>query len=163
MTRKGNENLRSFHDMPEEEARKIQSKGGKASVTSRRQKANIQKTLEAILKMEVPEGKMKEALRGAEIPTTMEYAVVFSVIMQTLKRGRTSDLACLRGMLDQNLTLADKREQKARIARMNAETKVIEEQMKRDEQVEDEGLKRFLELSRTEDIKELFNDEANET
>ena len=123
------ENLIPCSERSKAEARENGRKGGIASGKARRQKSNIKKALETILALDVPESKMQETLENANLPTTMEYALIFNTVAKSIARGRPSELATLRDLLNQDVTLADRKEQKARTDRMNAETLKIEKEL----------------------------------
>lgn len=129
MAQKGKENLVPNSKRTPSERRENARKAGIASGKARRQKANIKRALETILALDVPESKMHETLENANLPTTMEYALIFNTVAKSIARGRPSELATLRDLLNQDVTLADRKEQKARTDRMNAETLRIEKEL----------------------------------
>lgn len=129
--RPGQENLIPFDERTEEEQRELRRKGGKASGRARRKKADFRKAAELILQLEMPASDMREFLEANNLPTTMEYALLFSSIYEGIKKGDTTALMRLREVVQQDKPPEDKQEQRARIERIKAETEKIKEETAR--------------------------------
>lgn len=129
MAHPGSDNLIPFNERSEDEARELGKKGGIASGKARRKKANLKRTMEELLKMDLPDSKLKQQLVAIGIDPSMEQGLALSVLLRTIKSGRMEDLETLSKLLQQNLTLGDKKEQTARTKKANAETKRIEEEL----------------------------------
>lgn len=125
------ENLIPVTERTKEEAREISRKGGIASGKARRKKANLKRTLEALLKMDIPDAKLKRQLEELGLDPSMEQGLALSVLLTTIKKGNMKDLSILMEMLQQTATPADKREQKARTERLQQEVKNMEEESAR--------------------------------
>lgn len=128
---KRQENLIPFNNRTESEQREIARKGGKASGATRRKKANIKKTMEMILALDLPDGGMKEELKNMGLDTSCENGLVMSVVMRAIINGDHNALRTVQNVLDQDRTLQDRQEQKERIKRAKAETERIEEEIAR--------------------------------
>lgn len=131
MSIKGHDNLISIGDRTTEEQRAITKKGGQASGRARRKKADFRKAAEQILQLEMPASEMREFLEASGLPTTMEFAMLFSTIYEGIKRGDVNALMKFREITQQDKPLADRQEQQARIERMKAETERIREETAR--------------------------------
>ena len=131
MSNKGHKNLIPLTERTPEEARAIRQKGAKASTKVRREKANFRKAAEAILVLEMPKSDMRDFLESYNLPTTMEYALLFSSIYEGIKKGDTTALMRLREVVQQDKPTEDKQEQRARIERIKAETEKIKEETAR--------------------------------
>lgn len=62
---KGQENLIPLGERTKDERSEIQKKGGKASGRARRKKANLKKTMEQILALDLPASGIKNGIRGS--------------------------------------------------------------------------------------------------
>lgn len=132
MNKKGRrENLIPLTERSPEEARAIRQKGAKASAKVQKKKADFRKAAEAVLQLEMPASDMKKLLEEYGLPTTMEYALLFSTIYEGIKRGDTNALMRFREITRQDRDTADRAEQRARIDRMKAETERIKEETAR--------------------------------
>ena len=125
----GEENLIPFSERSKAEARENGRKGGIASGKTRRKKANIRRALETVLNLDIPDSKLKSMTESLGLDTTIEQGMVLSVVLRAMQTGDYKALQSITGLLGQNLSLADKREQKARTDRMNAETLKIEKEL----------------------------------
>lgn len=79
---KGQENLIPLGERTKDERSEIQKKGGKASGRARRKKANLKKTMEQILALDLPASGIKTELEAQGIDPTMEPGLVLSNVMQ---------------------------------------------------------------------------------
>lgn len=125
------DNLIPANERSLSEAREMGRKGGKASGKARRKKANLKRTLESLLSMDIPDAKLKRQLEELGLDPTLEQGLALSVLLTTTRKGNMKDLSTLMEMLQQTATPADKKEQKARIERMQAETQRISEEADR--------------------------------
>lgn len=125
------ENLIPFSERSKSEARENGRKGGKASGRARRKKANFKKATESILQLELPPSEIKAFLEKHGIEPTFENGVIFSTIFEAIKNGDINAVMKLREITEQHRTLADRREQKARTDRLQAETERIREESDR--------------------------------
>lgn len=114
-----------------EEREKSARKAGVASGKARRKKANLKKTMETILALELPEGGIKEKLQKIGLDPSCENGLVLSVVMRAIINGDHNALRTVQNVLDQDRTLQDRQEQKERIKRAKAETERIEEEIAR--------------------------------
>ncbi|MGI6157664.1 MAG: hypothetical protein ACOYH4_04245 [Saccharofermentanales bacterium] len=79
---KGQENLIPLDERTKDERSEIQKKGGKASGRAWRKKANLKKTMEQILTLDLPASGIKAELEAQGIDPTMEPGLVLSIVMQ---------------------------------------------------------------------------------
>lgn len=131
MSNKGHKNLIPLTERSPEEARAIRQKGARASAKVQKKKADFRKAAEAILVLEMPQSDMRTFLESYNLPTTMEYALLFSSIYEGIKKGDTTALMRLREVVQQDKPTEDKQEQRARIERIKAETERIREETAR--------------------------------
>lgn len=119
-----NENLIPLTERSKEEATKIRQKGTEASIKKRRQKSDLKKALEAVLSMTVPKevGQLKKQLEDMGLEPTMEQALALSVTMNAIKHGDHGALRTIISATGQDVSLNDRKEQAARVKRLNAET-----------------------------------------
>lgn len=106
-------------------------KGGKASGKTRRRKANLKRVMEDILTLDLPTSKIKRQLEDMGLDPTMEQGLVLSVVLSAIQSGDYRALETIRKIIGQDTTLADRREQKARTEKMQAETQRIEDETAR--------------------------------
>lgn len=114
-----------------EEAVKAGRKGGIASGKARRQKANLKRTLETLLKLDLPESDLKRQLETMGVDPSLEQGLAFSVLIREIQEGNLQSLRTLSELLGQTQTLADRKEQSARTKRIEAEAKRLEEEVER--------------------------------
>ena len=114
-------NLVSLSERTTSEQREIAKKGGKASGEARRKKANLKKTIETLLTLELPESKLKDQLKEMGIDPTLEQGLTMSVLLKAIQRGDHKALETVGKFVNQT----DEKEQKARIKRIEAETEKI--------------------------------------
>lgn len=127
----GEENLIPFNERTESEQREIARKGGKASGEARRRKANLKKTMQTILALDLPEGGIKEELEKMGIDTSCENGLVLSVVMRAIVTGDHSALHTITRILEQDRSTLDRKEQRTRINRSEVETERIEGEIAR--------------------------------
>jgi hypothetical protein len=114
-------NLVSLSERTMSEQREIAKKGGKASGEARRKKANLKKTIETLLALELPDSKLKDQLKEMGIDPTLEQGLTMSVLLKAIQRGDHKALETVGKFVNQT----DEKEQKARIKRIEAETEKI--------------------------------------
>lgn len=118
------ENLIPFNERTEKEQREIQRKGGIASGKTRRKKANMKKTLDALLVSKVSNPQLSKILKDMGFEDDYESALLLVAMQKALKGSSRhmeliSKIANSEGAKD---TL-DKKEQKARIKSLELENK----------------------------------------
>lgn len=118
-------------DQSREEAVKNGRKGGIASGKARRQKANLKRTLETLLKLDLPESDLKRQLEAMGVDPSLEQGLAFSVLIRAIQDGNFQSLKILSDMLGQSQSPADKKEQRARTKRLEVETQRLEEEIER--------------------------------
>lgn len=140
------DNLTSFGDMPPEKLKKITRMGGIASGRARRKKADFKKSIETLLALSVPRGKLYDALVENGIEPSYENAMLFSSLQAAIKRGDIYAVMRFREITGQDKTLADRQEQRARIEKIKADTASINAELNpADDEALDDG---FLEALR---------------
>jgi hypothetical protein len=112
-------------DQSREEAIRNGRKGGKASGKARRKKANLKKTIETLLALELPDSKLKDQLEEMGVDPTMGQGLVMSALLKGIQRGDPKVIELFAKLMQQTASPADKKEQKARTERMKAETEKI--------------------------------------
>ena len=136
MAHPGSDNLIPLDERTKDEQRKIQKKGGIASGKARRKKANLKRTMEELLKMDLPDSKLKQQLVAIGIDPSMEQGLVLSVLLKAIKNGNHQAFETIQKTIQQTTTLQDRQEQKAKIAKLQAET----EKIKKEEEQSSAGL-----------------------
>ena len=112
-----------------DEARKYGKKGGVASGKARRKKANLRKAFETILQAEVASPNVKKQLEELGFDSTNEMALAM-VMMQKAMKGNVRAFEQISKLTttDAKDTL-DKKEQKARIKRLELDNKKREQEL----------------------------------
>lgn len=128
MSNKGHDNLIPLNERTKDEQRKIQKKGGIASGKARRKKANLKRTMEELLKMDLPDSKLKQQLVAIGIDPSMEQGLALSVLLKAINKGNHQAFETIQKTIQQTTTLQDRQEQKARIAKLQAETEKIKKE-----------------------------------
>ncbi len=118
------ENLIPFNERSVSETRELGKKGGIASGKTRRKKANMKKTLEALLVSKVSNPQLSRVLKDMGFEDDYESALLLVTMQKALKGSSRhmeliSKIANSEGAKD---TL-DKKEQKARIKSLELENK----------------------------------------
>ena len=118
------ENLIPFNERSVNETRELGRKGGIASGKTRRKKANMKKTLEALLVSKVSNPQLSRVLQDMGFEDDYESALLLVTMQKALKGSSRhmeliSKIANSEGAKD---TL-DKKEQKARIKSLELENK----------------------------------------
>ena len=122
------DNLIPFNERSKDEARELGKKGGIASGKARRKKANLKRTMEELLKMDLPDSKLKQQLVAIGIDPSMEQGLALSVLLKAINKGNHQAFETIQKTIQQTTTLQDRQEQKARIAKLQAETEKIKKE-----------------------------------
>ena len=131
-----NENLIPFSKRSKNEAREYGKKGGKASGTARRKKADFRKTLNALLTAGIDSEEWTPFLESLGLDSTVEAAVNAAMIREALS-GNVKAYIAIRDTLGQTTkSEEDLEEQKARTAAVKARTGQTEDE----EEAQDDGL-----------------------
>ena len=118
------ENLVPFNERTEKEQREIQRKGGIASGKTRRKKANMKKTLEALLISKVSNPQLSRVLKDMGFEDDYESALLL-VTMQKALKGSSRHMELISKIVNSEgaKDTLDKKEQKARIKSIELENK----------------------------------------
>ena len=118
------ENLIPFNERTETEQREIQRKGGIASGKTRRKKANMKKTLEALLVSKVSNPQLSRVLQDMGFEDDYESALLL-VAMQKALKGSSRHMELISKIVNSEgaKDTLDKKEQKARIKALELENK----------------------------------------
>lgn len=119
------DNLIPLTERCKEDAKRIRQKGAHAANKARRKKANLKKTIETLLALELPDSKLKDQLEEMGVDPTMEQGLVMSALLKGIQRGDPKVIELFAKLTQQTASPADKKEQKARTERMKAETEKI--------------------------------------
>ena len=116
------ENLIPFNERTEKEQREIQRKGGIASGKTRRKKANMKKTLEALLVSKVSNPQLSRVLQDMGFEDDYESALLL-VAMQKALKGSSRHMELISKIVNSEgaKDTLDKKEQKARIKSLELE------------------------------------------
>ena len=123
------QNLIPANTRTKSEHREIAKKGGVASGVARRKKANLRKVFETILQAEVASPNVKKQLEELGFDSTNEMALAM-VMMQKAMKGNVRAFEQISKLTttDAKDTL-DKKEQKARIKRLELDNKKREQEL----------------------------------
>lgn len=123
------QNLKPANKRTKSEHREIAKKGGVASGVARRKKANLKKAFETILQAEVASPNVKKQLEELGFDSTNEMALAM-VMMQKAMKGNVRAFEQISKLTttDAKDTL-DKKEQKARIKRLELDNKKREQEL----------------------------------
>lgn len=135
------------------ELREMTRKGGIASGRARRRKANLKRTMEEMLQLELPEGKLKKQLAdlGVEADLTMEQGLVFSLLINGINKGNPQAFETIKKTIGQDTTLQDRQEQRARTEKLKAETERAKAMLEPEIETGDDGFLEVLE-QKTEEV-----------
>ena len=125
MSNKGHNNLIPFNERSKDEARELGKKGGIASGKARRKKANLKKSMETLLQMDIPDENLKQELISMGVDPSMEQGLTLRFLLTAMKTGNPQAYRTIQQVIGQDTTLQDRQEQKARIAKLQAETEKI--------------------------------------
>lgn len=118
------ENLIPFNERSVSETRELGKKGGIASGKTRRKKANMKKTLEALLVSKVSNPQLSRVLQDMGFEDDYESALLL-VTMQKALKGSSRHMELISKIVNSEGTkdTLDKKEQKARIKSLELENK----------------------------------------
>lgn len=118
------ENLIPFNERSVSETRALGRKGGIASGKTRRKKANMKKTLEALLVSKVSNPQLSRVLQDMGFEDDYESALLL-VAMQKALKGSSRHMELIAKIANSEGTkdTLDKKEQKARIKSLELENK----------------------------------------
>ena len=118
------ENLIPFNERSVSETRELGRKGGIASGKTRRKKANMKKTLEALLVSKVSNPQLSRVLQDMGFEDDFESALIMVAIQKALKgSARHMELIAKIANSEGTKDTLDKKEQKARIKALELENK----------------------------------------
>ena len=118
------ENLIPFNERSVSETRELGRKGGIASGKTRRKKANMKKTLEALLVSKVSNPQLSRVLQDMGFEDDYESALLL-VAMQKALKGSSRHMELISKIVNSEgaKDTLDKKEQKARIKSLELENK----------------------------------------
>lgn len=119
------ENLIPLTERRKEDARRIRQKGAHAANKKRRKKANLKRSMETLLKLDIPDPNYQNTLKKMGLEPTVEQALVFSLTINGIKKGDPRAFTAIQQVIGQDKTLSDRAEQKARTEKLRAETKKL--------------------------------------
>jgi hypothetical protein len=83
--RDGTKNLKPTNTLTMEERKELARKGGKASVIARRKKADLKKTMQVLLSLDVTDKKQRKQLEDLGLETTNEALLALTTFQQAVK------------------------------------------------------------------------------
>lgn len=83
--RDGTKNLKPTNTLTMEERKELARKGGKASVIARRKKADLKKTMQVLLNLDVTDKKQRKQLEELGLETTNEALLALTTFQQAVK------------------------------------------------------------------------------
>lgn len=83
--RDGTKNLKPTNTLTMEERKELARKGGKASVIARRKKADLKKTMQVLLSLDVTDKKQRKQLEELGLETTNEALLALTTFQQAVK------------------------------------------------------------------------------
>ena len=83
--RDGTKNLKPTNTLTVEERKELARKGGKASVIARRKKADLKKTMQVLLSLDVTDKKQRKQLEELGLGTTNEALLALTTFQQAVK------------------------------------------------------------------------------
>ena len=125
LPRDGAKNLTPMNKRSLEEQKELQRKGGKASGIARRKKADLKKTFETLLSLDVTDSKIKKQLEEIGMAGNNEALLAFAIFQQAIKGNQkaTENIIKLTNTKDRY----DIQEQKERIKALKHENREREE------------------------------------
>lgn len=155
----GQENLIPITERSPDEAREMGRKGGKASGAARRKKRDAKKLARHLLEMGITGGAVTdiEELQSLAEISGQNITALDAIILKQIQVAMSGDLKAARFLVELleegDKAPAARREQKARIDKMRAETKKVEEETAR--KYGEEGVMASLDQSQA--IADLIN------
>ncbi|HEP5886938.1 TPA: stress-induced protein [Streptococcus pyogenes] len=122
MPRDGTKNLKPMNQRSKDEARRLGSKGGKASGIARRKKADLKKALNTVLTSKVHQSKLANLLEEMGFENSYEMAIVFSMANKATQ-GDVRAAEWISKTLDNEKDDLDKKEQRERIKSLKLDNK----------------------------------------
>lgn len=122
MPRDGTKNLKPMNQRSKDEARRLGSKGGKASGIARRKKADLKKALNTVLTSKVHQSKLANLLEEMGFENSYEMAIVFSMANKATQ-GDVRAAEWISKTLDNEKDDLDKKEQGERIKSLKLDNK----------------------------------------
>ncbi len=122
LPRDGTKNLKPMNQRSKDEARRLGSKGGKASGIARRKKADLKKALNTVLTSKVHQSKLANLLEEMGFENSYEMAIVFSMANKATQ-GDVRAAEWISKTLDNEKDDLDKREQRERIKSLKLDNK----------------------------------------
>ena len=122
LPRDGTKNLKPMSQRSKDEARRLGSKGGKASGIARRKKADLKKALNTVLTSKVHQSKLANLLEEMGFENSYEMAIVFSMANKATQ-GDVRAAEWISKTLDNEKDDLDKREQRERIKSLKLDNK----------------------------------------
>ena len=83
--RGGTKNLKPTNTLTMEERKELARKGGKASVIARRKKADLKKTMQVLLSLDVTDKKQRKQLEELGLESTNEALLALTTFQQAVK------------------------------------------------------------------------------
>ena len=83
--RDGTKNLKPTNTLTMEERKELAQKGGKASGIARRKKADLKKTMQVLLSLDVTDKKQRKQLEDLGLETTNEALLALTTFQQAVK------------------------------------------------------------------------------
>lgn len=120
--RDGTKNLKPTNTLTMEERKELARKGGKASVIARRKKADLKKTMQVLLSLDVTDKKQRKQLEDLGLETTNEALLALTTFQQAVKGNQRAT----ENVIKLTTTEKDKHdiaEQKERIKAMKMKNK----------------------------------------
>lgn len=122
LPRDGTKNLKPMNQRSKDEARRLGSKGGKASGIARRKKADLKKALNTVLTSKVHQSKLANLLEEMGFENSYAMAIVFSMANKATQ-GDVRAAEWISKTLDNEKDDLDKREQRERIKSLKLDNK----------------------------------------
>lgn len=135
MSSDGTKNLKPMNQRSKDEARKLGSKGGKASGKARRKKADLKKALNTILTSKVPQPQLAKLLEDMGFENSFETAIAFSMANEATK-GNVRAAEWITKTMNNEKDELDRKEQKERIKSLKLDNREREQA----EKVEDDRI-----------------------
>lgn len=122
LPRDGTKNLKPMNQRSKDEARRLGSKGGKASGIARRKKADLKKALNTVLTSKVHQSKLANLLEEMGFENSYEMAIVFSMANKATQ-GDVRAAEWISKLMDNEKDDLDRKEQRERIKSLKLDNK----------------------------------------
>ena len=120
--RDGTKNLKPTNTLTMEERKELARKGGKASVIARRKKADLKKTMQVLLSLDVTDKKQRKQLEDLGLETTNEALLALTTFQQAVKGNQRATETVIK-LATTEKDKHDIAEQKERIKAMKMKNK----------------------------------------